>query len=84
VQEPPKKPVYGTEDVTYIPGGDKGVKPTPSKPVQSTEDDLGPEDETLMPGDMEFPDEEATIRKDVDDISLDNFIDLDDLKGKKK
>ncbi len=84
VQEPPKKPVYGTEDVTYIPGGDKGVKPTPSKPVQSTEDDLGPEDETLMPGDMEFPDEEATIRKDVDDISLDNFIDLDDLKGKNK
>lgn len=84
VQEPSKKPVYDTEDVTYIPGGDKGVKPTSSKPVLPTEDDLGTEDETLMPGDMEFPEDEATIRKDVDDMSLDNFIDLDDLKGKKK
>jgi len=84
VQEPPKNPVYGTEDVTYIPGGENGGKSTPSKPVQSAEEELGPEDETLMPGDMEFPDDEATIRKDMDDISLDNFIDLDDLKGTKK
>jgi hypothetical protein len=38
------------------------------------------EDETLMPGESDFNDDDATIRKEDgdEDISLDNFIDMDE------
>jgi pSer/pThr/pTyr-binding forkhead associated (FHA) protein/Mg-chelatase subunit ChlD len=65
----------GSEDATYIPEND--VTP-PAKVIYKTED------ETLMPGEFEFPDDDATIRKDEADISLENFIDLDDLDDDKK
>ena len=72
-----------SEEETYIPGGQGRPASQPAARVRP-EDKFDSEDETLMPGEFEFPDEEdATIRKD-NDISLDNFIDLEDLDDDKK
>ena len=62
-----------SEDETVIRGGaDEGDKPPA----------FNPDDETLMPGKSLFEDDDATIREELEDdddedISLDNFIDLD-------
>jgi hypothetical protein len=63
------------EEVTVIKD-----MPASQEPVDDSED------ETIMPGDSSFLDDDATLRKEDDedeDISLDNFIDLDDMEDDK-
>jgi len=74
---------FNSEDETFIPGMDTADPvDKASKPAPAGADS---EDETLMPGGFDFPDEEATIRKENadEDLSLDNFIDLNDLDDDK-
>ena len=68
-------------DMTDMPAGSTDTPASAQKPKVS---DFEPGDETLMPGEFDFPDDDATIRKEDGELSLDNFIDLDNLNDKKK
>ncbi|MFQ5660667.1 MAG: VWA domain-containing protein [Gammaproteobacteria bacterium] len=80
----PDEPI-GSEDETLIPGSEpppvEEEVPGPQNPASSSEK-INSEDETLMPGEYDFPDDEATIRRELpdEDVSPDNFIDLDNLE----
>lgn len=64
---------YGSEDVTLMPEHD-GEEETPPHgiPIEQADKKGRPEeepfgdDETIMPGEFNLPDEDATIRKDLD------------------
>jgi len=80
---------FGAEDATLMPeieseDSETQTPPygTPIGPGENSEhsqmDELAGDDETIMPGDFNLPEEDATIRKDVDadDKSYENFFDL--------
>lgn len=84
-------PEFESEDETLMPGSE-GDTPLHGTPLPVSEPDIEPdiEDETLMPGDFNLPEEDATIRKEGtdNDAGLDNFLDIggmaDDEKKDKK
>ena len=59
---------FGSEDATLMPGHDnEEATPPHGTSISETDDNEQPEDdETIMPGEFNLPDEDATIRKDLD------------------
>ena len=64
---------FGSEDATLMPGHENeeatpphGTSISEADDVEQSAEDLFGEDETIMPGEFNLPDEDATIRKDVD------------------
>ena len=75
-----------SEDETLMPGSESATPPhgTPKfNPDETVEEELSADDETIMPGNFNLPEEDATIRKEVDenDKSLDDFLDIGSLDG---
>ncbi|MBF8268589.1 MAG: hypothetical protein HW386_298 [Gammaproteobacteria bacterium] len=81
---PEEQEAYVMEDETLMPGHDSEAKTPPHgtpapQPLAAAppENNADKEDETLMPGNFNLPEEDATIRKDaVEDKSFDNFFDI--------
>ena len=82
---------FGPEDATLMPDHESEAKtpprgtPVPGQREKAGQDgDSVKEDETLIPGDFNLPEEDATIRKDADhDKSYENFLDIGGLDNKK-
>jgi pSer/pThr/pTyr-binding forkhead associated (FHA) protein len=75
-----------TSDETLMPDSQSEAKTPPrgmpihSKPKVKRSDDHDMDDETLMPGNFNLPEDDATIRKDADDSqSYENFLDIGSL-----
>lgn len=79
---------FGSEDATLMPDyeseGRESETPPNGTPINQGDEseepgeDLAGDDETIMPGEFNLPEEDATIRKDVDpdDKSFENFFDI--------
>ena len=75
---PEAESAFDSEDETLIPGEQEIEKPDHGPDISS-------EDETLLPGGFDDSDEDATLRPDMEDKSLDQYIDeLDTDKDKKQ
>ena len=72
------EPEFDSEDETLMPGEQQVGG-------QEHEGDYHSDDETLLPGGLEDSDDDATLRPDVGDDSLDQYLEgLDTGKDKKK
>lgn len=83
-EEGEHQPMSGSEDETLASGREDTAETERIAPPDADGWDSSDDDETLMPGEFDFPDQDETLRSDTSDDSLEDFFDVTDKNGDDK
>ncbi|MEJ2761473.1 MAG: VWA domain-containing protein [Gammaproteobacteria bacterium] len=73
---------YDPEDETFLPGSEETENSRGGNVEAKKDTNIDSEDETLLPSELDVPDEDETLRQSEE--SLENFVDLTGVEDEKK